>query len=178
MNAIDGKSPLTAKEWSLLRSKFKCPYGVTNCWELPAVRGGERLKARGVTVHLNQKPLQLIEMTLNASADAGDVVWEPFGGLCPAAVASMKLSLSCYSSESDVFIFRAAARRLTTAGQQTKESTGSETDDVCGGEYMDDCAVCGNGEGEISCETAQCKATCHRCEPTQRENREKKSLKR
>lgn len=49
--------------------------------------------------YANQKPLRLIERTILASSDAGDVVWEPFGGLCSVAIASLRTGRHCYSSE-------------------------------------------------------------------------------
>ena len=34
----------------------------------------------GKVLHTNQKPLALMDLTVEASSDPGDVVWEPFGG--------------------------------------------------------------------------------------------------
>jgi site-specific DNA-methyltransferase (adenine-specific) len=42
--SMDGKVPLTGEQWQMMRAKFHCEYGVTNVWQEPAVRGGERLK--------------------------------------------------------------------------------------------------------------------------------------
>ena len=90
--SVDGREPLTGAAWGQLRAHFKCDVGVTNVWDLPAVRGEERLKDHcGKCVHLNQKPLALMRQIVSASTLPGDVVWEPFrrpvqrrGGL-PAA---------------------------------------------------------------------------------------------
>jgi site-specific DNA-methyltransferase (adenine-specific) len=110
--APDGKKPLTAEDWTLVRAKFRCPYGTTNCWDVPTVRGTDRVKKDGVVVHLNQKPLELVEKILRATADPGDVAWEPFGGLCPVAVSSEKIGLRCFSAETDEAVHEAAERRL------------------------------------------------------------------
>ena len=64
------------------------------------MRGAERLKdERAKVLHSNQKPLRLIERIVAASSDPGDVVWEPFGGLCSAAVASLRTGRHCHSAE-------------------------------------------------------------------------------
>ncbi|MER8465233.1 DNA methyltransferase [Mesorhizobium sp. M1396] len=81
--SLDGTTPLTEQQWSRMRSKWSHVHGVTNVWDEPAVRGDERLRSQGMkSLHINQKPLKLIERIINASTDVGDVVWEPFGGLC------------------------------------------------------------------------------------------------
>src|SRR5262249_8740327 len=86
--SADGKRPITGREWAGMRAKFYCDFGITNVWQEPAVRGAERLKSSAFRcVHANQKPLRLIRQCVLASTDAGDVVWEPFGGLCSVAVA-------------------------------------------------------------------------------------------
>jgi site-specific DNA-methyltransferase (adenine-specific) len=95
----DGRVPLTGAEWSLLRAKFHCCNGTTNVWRRPAVRGAERIKQRSACVHMNQKPVELLELCIRSSSDAGDVVWEPFGGLCSAAVAAKNTGRQCFSAE-------------------------------------------------------------------------------
>lgn len=111
--SLDGVRPLTADEWSRMRAKFTCPHGVTNVWDEPPVHGDERLKDRhNRCVHLNQKPLRLINRIIEASSDPGDVVWEPFGGLCTTAVACAKLARRCYSAEKSREFFLLANRRL------------------------------------------------------------------
>ncbi len=97
--SIDGRRALTGAEWSLLRAKFRCDVGVTNVWREPAVRGAERFKSEARSLHGNQKPLSLIRRIIQASSDPGDVVWEPFGGLCTAAVAARELGRQSYSAE-------------------------------------------------------------------------------
>jgi site-specific DNA-methyltransferase (adenine-specific) len=63
-------------------------------------------------VHANQKPLRLIETILKASTDEGDVVWEPFGGLCSVALAALRLGRRCFSAETSEKFFCAAIERL------------------------------------------------------------------
>ena len=110
--SADGKRPITREEWDGMRAKFHCEYGVTNVWREPPVNGDERLKAGGRVVHINQKPLRLLEMSIRASSDEGDVVWEPFGGLCSVAVAAHRLGRRWYSAEMNESFYAAARRRL------------------------------------------------------------------
>lgn len=110
--SIDGRRPLMSKEWSKMRAKFHCEIGVTNVWGVPLLHGAERFKKGGKAVHPNQKPLELIELTIRASSDEGDVVWEPFGGLCTAAIAAHKLRRKCFSAEANGNLFYMAVQRL------------------------------------------------------------------
>lgn len=97
--SVDGVRPLTGEQWSRLRAKFYCDVGVTNVWHEPAVRGSERFKDETRALHGNQKPLKLLDRIVRASSDPGDVVWEPFGGLCSVAVAAFAAGRRCYSAE-------------------------------------------------------------------------------
>ncbi len=97
--SIDGKRSVTGKEWERMRSKFRCEHGVTNVWREPAVRGIERVKNGMKALHSNQKPLSLVELTVRMTTDPGDLVWEPFGGLCTAAAASHHLGRRCEAAE-------------------------------------------------------------------------------
>ncbi len=108
----DGKRPMTGDEWARMRAKFKCDAGITNVWSEPAVRGIERLKENNQCIHMNQKPLKLLEMILRASSDEGDVVWEPFGGLCSGTIAAHKLRRRALASESVAEFFNIAVKRL------------------------------------------------------------------
>lgn len=104
--AVDGKHPVTAAEWERLRARFDCPHGTTNVWERPALRDDERIKnAEGRAVHLNQKPLDLLERLIEATTVPGDVVWEPFGGLFSASFAARSLSRKAFGSELDPVYF-------------------------------------------------------------------------
>ena len=110
--SLDGSRPATAEEWAKMRAKFHCGIGVTNVWREPAVRGDERLKNAYKSVHMNQKPVRLLEQIILASSDPGDVVWEPFGGLCSAAIAAVNVERRCYSAETSREYYQAARERL------------------------------------------------------------------
>lgn len=110
----NGGRPMNAAEWSNMRSKFHCPHGVTNVWERKALRDEERIKtSTGKAVHLNQKPLDLMMRTIEASTDPGDVVWEPFGGLFSAALAARRLKRKAYAAEIDPTYFIYGVNRFT-----------------------------------------------------------------
>jgi len=112
---MKGRHPATAAEWSVMRSKFNCPHGVTNIWERPPVNGEERLKTpEGRAVHLNQKPLDLMKMIIEASSDPGDVVWEPFGGLFTACLAASEVKRKAFGCEIDPTYFQYGVSRFTT----------------------------------------------------------------
>ena len=118
----DGKPVITAKEWAKLRAKFNCPIGVTNVWHHPQVGGDERINGTRRTMkwkyrslHGSQKPLKLIALTIKTSTDEGDVVWEPFGGLCPAAICSLQLKRQSLSAEIIPEFYAAAIDRLAAA---------------------------------------------------------------
>jgi len=113
--SIDGKQPGTAEQWVAMRPKFDCPHGFTNVWDRPALRGPERYKLNGDSgkaVHLNQKPLDLINMLIRASSDEGDVVWEPFGGLFTACVAARSGRRRSFGGEINPVYFHYGIKRL------------------------------------------------------------------
>ena len=111
--SLDGETPLTERQWELMRAKWNYAHGITNVWAEPTVRGVERIKSAGLkALHMNQKPLSLIDRTVSASSDPGDVVWEPFGGLCSAAIHSLRSGRKCYASEIIPEFYAAAVRRL------------------------------------------------------------------
>jgi hypothetical protein len=112
---IDGLKPATAEEWAKMRSKFYCPHGFTNVWSRNALHGSERIKIEGgasKAVHLNQKPLDIISMIIEASSDKGDLVWEPFGGLFTACVAARKLERNAVGAEIDKTYFHHGLERI------------------------------------------------------------------
>ena len=96
----------------VMRAKFNCPIGVTNVWQVRQVRDRERLKEGQKATHANQKPLSIIKRLITASTDPGDTVWEPFGGLCTAALASLQTGRRCQSAEIDPECTERAAKRL------------------------------------------------------------------
>ncbi len=97
--SINGITPLSKEEWELMRSKFYCPMGTTNVWQLPQLKDKERIKINNKAVHLNQKPLILIKKIIEMSSDINDIVWDPFAGLFTSAIASYELERICYSAE-------------------------------------------------------------------------------
>ncbi|HEY9090632.1 DNA methyltransferase [Parasphingorhabdus sp.] len=117
----DGKRPMTGDDWAQTRSTFNCPHGVTNVWQRPPLRGAERIKTVGSTskaVHLNQKPLDLMETIIQASTTSDGVVWEPFGGLFSASVAARNLGLKSYGAEIDPTYYHYGVERLTRLCRQ------------------------------------------------------------
>jgi len=120
--SIDGKATITPEQWRRLRAKFTCEMGVTNVWRAPQVSGAERIqgersaqKWKFSSLHGSQKPLQFIDLNIRSSTDPGDVVWEPFGGLCPAAISSLGQKRRCYSAEIIPEFYSAAVDRLSRA---------------------------------------------------------------
>jgi hypothetical protein len=112
--SLDRRTMLKRKQWELLRAKWNHVHGLTNVWTEPALRGEERIRHAGrmKCVHLNQKPLKLIERIIRASTDEGDVVWEPFGGLCSAVVAANRLGCPAYAAEINPDYYELALDRL------------------------------------------------------------------
>lgn len=118
--SVDGKTPIPGAQWAKMRAKFQCVPGVTNVWREPQVGGEERVRGERQqmrykfrALHGSQKALKLIRRIVAASTDKGDVVWEPFGGLCPGAVVSHKLRRTYRAAEIVPEFYAAAARRLT-----------------------------------------------------------------
>jgi site-specific DNA-methyltransferase (adenine-specific) len=110
--SLDGATPLTADAWEPMRAKWNHIHGLTNVWSEPAVRGSERLKTGLKSLHGNQKPLKLMERIIAASSDAGDTVWDPFGGLATGAIASLNLDRRCQSAEINPEFYGLALERL------------------------------------------------------------------
>lgn len=110
--SIDGISSLTKAEWEKMRTKFYCPVGITNVWQMPQLRSKERLKINQKAIHLNQKPLALIKRTIELSSDKNDVVWDPFAGLFTTAAASWELGRRCYCSEINKDIYEFGVKRI------------------------------------------------------------------
>ena len=110
--SINGKSPITSNEWARMRSKFYCPIGVTNVWQVPQLRNGERIKINQKAVHLNQKPLVLIKRTIEMTSDKNDTVWDPFAGLFTTAIASFELERNCYCAELNNDVYSSGLARV------------------------------------------------------------------
>lgn len=125
--SLDGVNPVTAEEWAKLRYKWNHKHGVTNVWEHPPLHNGERIRGTGkrsaprvykpslsAAAHLNQKPLAIMALIIEVSTDPGDTVWEPFGGLCSATVAAVKLGRNAYAAEIEPDFYELAVARLQT----------------------------------------------------------------
>jgi hypothetical protein len=97
---VGGHETDHAAAWERLRYRWNHRHGITNVWSVPALHGRERLKvAGGKSVHLNQKPLELMRRCVGAVGGPGDVLWEPFGGTGSATVAGVGLGRRCFVSE-------------------------------------------------------------------------------
>ena len=120
--SIDDKKPIPGPQWAKLRAKFTCDVGVTNVWRKPQVSGAERIQGtrngmryKFSSLHGSQKPLEFMERIIRAATDEGDVVWEPFGGLCPGAVVSHHLGRRYYAAEIIPEFYAAAIERLAAS---------------------------------------------------------------
>ena len=120
--STDGKRPISGRQWAKLRAKFDCDVGITNVWREPQVSGLERIQGSRIgmkykfrSLHGSQKPMKLIELTIRASTGKDDVVWEPFGGLCPGAVVSYHFGRQYHGAEIVPEFYTAAIERLATA---------------------------------------------------------------
>lgn len=110
--SIDGKTPVTAKAWNNLRALWAHEHGVTNVWREPPVHNGERVKIGSAYLHANQKPISLLTRQIVACTAPGDVVWEPFGGLCSASVAAVREGRVALAAEINETYCEAALVRL------------------------------------------------------------------
>lgn len=126
--ALDGKNPVTAEQWATLRYPWSHQHGITNVWHHPPLHGKERYRGDGrrsaprvhnsgknAALHLNQKPLEFMRRIIMSCTLPGDVVWEPFGGLCSGAVAATELGRDGYAAEVVPDFYNLAAERLTAA---------------------------------------------------------------
>jgi len=123
--SLDGRRPVTPEEWAGLRDVWRHQHALTNVWTEPPLGGEERYRGNGkrsaprihnpgknATIHLNQKPLAFMRRILAACTRKGDVVWEPFGGLCSAAVAAAAMGRNPYAAELVRDFHALAVRRL------------------------------------------------------------------
>jgi DNA modification methylase len=114
--SIDAGKPLSRREYESLFATFNGQYGVTNVWEKPPLHTKERIKidGSGKYVHLNQKPLSLMQMIINVSSKETEVIWEPFGGLFSASLAGHLSNRKVYSAEIDESIFGIGVKRFNS----------------------------------------------------------------
>ena len=133
--SLDGSTPVTEKQWAELRYSWNHVHGITNVWSAPPLNGRERYKGNGVrsaprvhrpgrnaAVHLNQKPLEFMRRIITAATSVGDVVWEPFGGLCSASVAAVELRRDAYAAEMVEHFADLAVERLQNTEHATAAS--------------------------------------------------------
>lgn len=124
--SIGGSNPVTEEEWASLRHRWSHQHGLTNVWSHPPVSGSERLRGTGVraaprvhrpgknsAAHLNQKPIEFMKRIVLSCTDPGDVVWEPFGGLCTATLVASRLGRFGYAAERVESFADLADSRLT-----------------------------------------------------------------
>lgn len=110
--SLDGHTPVSAASWNMLRAKWSHTHGQTNVWQEPPVHNGERVKVGNAYLHANQKPIRLLTRQIMACTDEGNVVWEPFGGLCSASVAAVRSGRIAHAAEIHKDYQDAALRRL------------------------------------------------------------------
>jgi site-specific DNA-methyltransferase (adenine-specific) len=110
--SLDGHTPITERDWTELRAKWHHTHGLTNVWHEPAVHGYERIRTNKGYFHANQKPIALMKRQIVACTDTGDVIWEPFGGMCSATIAALHTERQAFSAEINLDYFKVAATRL------------------------------------------------------------------
>ena len=79
------------------------------------LKGTERIRVPEISskaAHLNQKPLDLMGMIIEAASGAGDVVWEPFGGLFSASLAAKHAGRKAFAGEIDPTYFQLGMERF------------------------------------------------------------------
>ena len=122
----DGATPMKGIDIERMRGQFDAPFGVTNVWRLPHVQGNERVKnldggpKEVRALHGSQKPLALIDRIVRASTGVGDILWEPFGGLCPSAIIAARTGRNAYAAEINPVFYEAAIRRMMDENQVSK----------------------------------------------------------
>jgi site-specific DNA-methyltransferase (adenine-specific) len=109
-----GKQVMSKPEYEQLFAKFRGKYGYTNVWDHPPLHTKERIRINGSKkyAHLNQKPIKLIKYLIETSTDVGDVIWEPFGGLCTAGYVARQTKRQALCAEIEPKIFKMAQQRL------------------------------------------------------------------
>lgn len=127
--SMDGINRPSAAAWNGMRAKWNHAHGQTNVWTENPVHGPERIKSPGSTTaaaHANQKPLSLMERQILASTDVGDVVWEPFGGLCSATLAAVRLGRHACAAEMNPVFHAMACDRLAGVASHAFVNSGAD----------------------------------------------------
>ncbi len=73
------------------------------------------MKYKFSSLHGSQKPLRLIESIIRCCTEQGDMVWEPFGGLCPGGVVCFQSGRRYVAAEVVPEFYAAAVTRLAQA---------------------------------------------------------------
>lgn len=71
--------------------------------------------------HLNQKPIELMKRIIESCTSVGDVVWEPFGGLCTGVAAAVELGRRAFAAEMVDYYAELAAGRLANSCRENDE---------------------------------------------------------
>ena len=81
-------------------------------WELPLVRGKQRVKHNGTKAHSTQKPEALLYRILLASSNVGDVILDPFFGSGTTGAVAKKLGRRWIGIERDKTYIKIAQQRI------------------------------------------------------------------
>lgn len=132
--SLDGRRAVTGEEWAALRYRWNFEHGHTNVWCHPPVNGSERFRGNdrrtaprisnpgsNAAAHLNQKPIELMKRIIESCTSVGDVVWEPFGGLCTGAAAAVELGRRAFAAEIVDYYAELAAGRLASLCRENDE---------------------------------------------------------
>jgi DNA modification methylase len=121
--SIDGQKPMSRATYTQLFATFNGKYGITNVWDTPPLHSKERIKivGSGKYFHLNQKPIQLMELIIQSSSYEGDIIWEPFGGLFSASLAGHLLNRKVYGAEMDENIYSVGIQRFMELEKKQQE---------------------------------------------------------
>jgi len=88
-----------------------------NFIEAPICMGSERVRN---PFHPTQKPVRVLEHIIKIASKEGDVVFDPFMGVCSTGVAALNLGRKFIGIEIDEDYFRAAERRIREAAAKLK----------------------------------------------------------
>ncbi len=112
--SLNGVSPLTESQWEHMRAKWHHEHGITNVWSVPPLHGKERVRlaGSGKSLHLNQKPTQIMRYLIRSTTDPGDVIWDPFAGLASLGSCANRLQRKCYCAEIAEDVYLHAVARL------------------------------------------------------------------
>lgn len=96
-------------------AKFNLRSPLTNVWRDPPVKAAPRHKIR-------QKLARHMDLLIQTSSDPGDVVWEPFGGLCDATVSAYALGREACYAEPNPALYECALVRI----EELREAEGQK----------------------------------------------------